>query len=177
MAQQIQLRRGTAAQWAAENPILGQGEPGYESDTGVLKIGDGTTAYNSLTAYSTGTGVFLPLAGGTMTGRLTLNAVREDVHALGDIASGGTVTIDPTNGSIQHANISAGPVTIAWHANFLDGDSVLLRFFGVVAVTWPASVQFKDGEVPTLAPDYTVISVWRESNTFWVAPVGSFATV
>lgn len=44
----IQNRRGTAAQWAAANPILAVGEPGYETDTGVLKIGDGVTAYNSL---------------------------------------------------------------------------------------------------------------------------------
>jgi hypothetical protein len=48
MAAQIQLRRGTAAQWTAANPILVAGEPGLETDTQKLKIGDGTTAWASL---------------------------------------------------------------------------------------------------------------------------------
>lgn len=44
----IQLRRGTAATWAAANPILHTGEPGFETDTGKGKTGDGTTAWNAL---------------------------------------------------------------------------------------------------------------------------------
>ena len=49
----IKLRRGTAAQWAASQPqpggeVLKLGEPGYEKDTGKLKIGDGSTPWNSL---------------------------------------------------------------------------------------------------------------------------------
>jgi hypothetical protein len=44
----IKARRGTAAAWAAANPTLAVGEPGYETDTRVLKIGDGVTAYNAL---------------------------------------------------------------------------------------------------------------------------------
>lgn len=45
---QIQLRRGTAATWTSANPTLAAGEMGYETDTGFYKIGDGTTAWNSL---------------------------------------------------------------------------------------------------------------------------------
>ncbi len=48
MADQIQLRRDTAANWSSANPTLAQGEPGLEIDTGKLKYGDGTTAWNSL---------------------------------------------------------------------------------------------------------------------------------
>lgn len=44
----IQLRRGTAAQWTASNPTLAAGEPGFETDTGKLKLGNGSTAWNSL---------------------------------------------------------------------------------------------------------------------------------
>lgn len=46
----IKTRRGTAAEWSAANPTLAAGEPGYETDTGILKYGDGVTAYNSLPA-------------------------------------------------------------------------------------------------------------------------------
>jgi len=49
----IQLRRGTAAEWAAANPILDEGELGFEIDTGINKVGDGLTAYANLPAYAT----------------------------------------------------------------------------------------------------------------------------
>ena len=49
----IQLRRDTAANWASNNPTPAAGEPCYETDTGKLKIGDGSTAYNNL-AYQGG---------------------------------------------------------------------------------------------------------------------------
>ena len=44
----IQLRRGSAAFWADENPILRSGEPGYERDTRRLKLGDGVTPWRDL---------------------------------------------------------------------------------------------------------------------------------
>lgn len=53
MAIQIQLRRGTAAQWTAANTLLAQGEMGLETDTGRFKVGDGSTIWNSL-AYASG---------------------------------------------------------------------------------------------------------------------------
>lgn len=48
MAQQIQIRRDTAANFTAENPILAEGEQSYERDTKKTKMGDGVTAYNAL---------------------------------------------------------------------------------------------------------------------------------
>jgi hypothetical protein len=44
----IKLRRDTAANWLSTNPTLAAGEQGYESDTGLSKIGDGATAWNAL---------------------------------------------------------------------------------------------------------------------------------
>ena len=48
MTTRIKLRRDTAANWTTENPILAEGEPGLETDTGRIKYGDGTTAWASL---------------------------------------------------------------------------------------------------------------------------------
>ncbi len=48
---QIQMRRGTAAQWTSANPTLALGEFGYETDTDKLKIGDGATAWTALAYY------------------------------------------------------------------------------------------------------------------------------
>ena len=45
----IQIRRGTASLWETNNPVLSNGEWGYETDTGRIKIGDSlSTAWNSL---------------------------------------------------------------------------------------------------------------------------------
>jgi lysophospholipase L1-like esterase len=41
----------TRANWTSANTVLGAGQIGYESDTERFKIGDGTTAWNSLYYY------------------------------------------------------------------------------------------------------------------------------
>jgi hypothetical protein len=48
MAVNILLRRGTAAEWTASNPILLEGEVGVETDSKKLKVGDGLTVWASL---------------------------------------------------------------------------------------------------------------------------------
>lgn len=48
MATRMQHRRGTAAEWAAANPILADGELGFERDTGIIKVGNGSTLWNQL---------------------------------------------------------------------------------------------------------------------------------
>lgn len=67
MADRIQLRRGTAAQWTSANPVLTSGEVGFVTDTGNIKIGDGTTAWNSL-AYE-----FATIDGAETLSNKTLN--------------------------------------------------------------------------------------------------------
>jgi len=54
----IKFRRDTAAAWTEANPTLAQGEPGFEYDTGLLKIGDGASDWNTLN-YSAGGGATL----------------------------------------------------------------------------------------------------------------------
>lgn len=51
----IRLRKDTAANWTANNPILADGEAGIESDTNKFKFGNGSTAWNDLT-YASGGG-------------------------------------------------------------------------------------------------------------------------
>ena len=74
---QIQVRRGTAAQWTSANPTLAAGEWGYETDTNKVKIGNGSTAWNSLgyqgagdiEGVTAGTG----LSGGGTSGTVTVS--------------------------------------------------------------------------------------------------------
>lgn len=50
----VRLARATAADWAAKNTMLDQGEPGFEFDTGKLKIGDGKTRWLDLEYFYPG---------------------------------------------------------------------------------------------------------------------------
>lgn len=50
------LRRDTAENWTSTNPILADGEQGYETDTKKMKIGNGTTAWSSLPYFTGGGG-------------------------------------------------------------------------------------------------------------------------
>jgi len=45
---EFNFRRGMSGTWAARNSILGPGEPGLETDTGKIKIGDGQTSWVNL---------------------------------------------------------------------------------------------------------------------------------
>lgn len=44
----FKLRRGPAAEWIVDNPILMAGEPGFEIDTGKIKIGTGFQVWTAL---------------------------------------------------------------------------------------------------------------------------------
>ena len=48
----ITLRQGAAAEWTLTNPVLALAEPGYESDTGQVKYGDGVTPWVGLPYYA-----------------------------------------------------------------------------------------------------------------------------
>lgn len=84
----FKLRRGTASLWTERNPILADGEPGYETDTGKLKMGDGETAWSSL-AYLIAT----PAAHATSHesgGSDPVTANLADVTGTLAVANGGT---------------------------------------------------------------------------------------
>lgn len=44
----FKLRRDPSWEWAGKDPILAEGEPGLETDTGKFKIGDGLKSWADL---------------------------------------------------------------------------------------------------------------------------------
>jgi hypothetical protein len=71
----IQIRRGTAAAWASEDPTLESGELGLETDTGKTKVGNGATAWNSL-SYNYVTYAQVDVAGATNGQTLVHNGTK-----------------------------------------------------------------------------------------------------
>lgn len=48
MKSKFYFKRGKAASWTEQNILLGPGEPGFELDTGKLKVGNGVDKWNDL---------------------------------------------------------------------------------------------------------------------------------
>lgn len=63
----IRFRRDTEARWNLANPVLATGEPGFEIDTGRIKLGDGQTHWQDLE-------YFIP--------KLTFDATIDELNSL-----------------------------------------------------------------------------------------------
>lgn len=120
----IQHRRGTAAQWADANPVLAAAEFGYERDTGVLKIGDGTTAYADLDPVG-GDGPAGPVAWADLTGVPSTFPPATHGHAQGDV-TGLTAALTGLDGRLDTLEAApALPVTFVVDAEV---EGLTLRF-------------------------------------------------
>jgi len=92
MAVQFQIRRDTSVNWGLTNPTLAQGEMGYETNTYKMKIGNGTSDWNTL--------VYFPTAALTLDA-ITDPAVNAAVTTLKIDAYSGTVITLTTTGNSQ----------------------------------------------------------------------------
>ena len=86
MADLIQIRRDTAANWTSANPTLAQGELGLETDTSKIKAGDGSTAWTSL-GYLIDTGGYAAYSDATANFTGTLQNGGSNVVVDTDIGS------------------------------------------------------------------------------------------
>lgn len=77
MASRIQLRRNTAANWIADNPVLFSGEPGMETDTNRLKVGDGIKTWTQLPYAAVDAASFVS------TQQLVLSPIQPPTPAVG----------------------------------------------------------------------------------------------
>ena len=94
MAVKIQMRRDTAAAWTAANPVLAAGEMGLETDTTYYKIGNGSTAWNSL-AY------------GAYNGTISNSSITSAMIVDGTIVAGDIASDAITTAKILDANVTA----------------------------------------------------------------------
>jgi len=155
---QFQLRRDTSANWTSANPVLAQGEFGFETNTGAIKLGDGSTAWNSLAYYSTKvrTGSGNPAGGLGVVGDLYIDSTDGELYLKTAVSTwtlqgnltGPTGATGPTGPSLPNGD--KGDVTV-----FSGGASILftgsLKSAGAVgdgtANDRPAFVSL-DGSLP-----------------------------
>lgn len=73
MGQRIKLRSDTAANWTSTNPILADGELGYDKTNKWFKTGDGVTAWVSLQYLKEPSFLASIIPSATITGSFTHN--------------------------------------------------------------------------------------------------------
>lgn len=88
----IQLRRDTATNWGTTNPVLAQGEIGFDTTNNKFKIGDGANTWSSL-LYQTDASL---LSGAASITSLT---------TTGDVTVGGNLTVNGTTTALNSSTI------------------------------------------------------------------------
>lgn len=114
MANTIQHKRGPAANWTSTDPTLAAGEVGFETDTGKIKVGDGTSAWSAL-------GYFEPAAPPPRDFSLYSNNFATSVN--GSAAATGEGSYTDSNG-IWTPTLSSFTSDVAWNSSgYMDLDS------------------------------------------------------
>lgn len=204
MADLIQIRRDTAANWTSANPTLAQGELGVETDTDKIKVGDGSTAWASL-GYLIDTGDYLVSSdiGSTVQGYDATIVVDADIGvsvqaydadtAKTDVAQ--TYTAQQTFGELKETVFTlatSGTVALdpangsiqtcaSSGPTFTDsleaGQTLVLHVTGGDSspVTFPTVTWVTSGgNVAPTATASDVFVFWKISTTLYGAYVGNF---
>ncbi len=126
-------RRDTASNWTSNNTVLLAGEWGIESDTKKFKIGDGSTAWQSLDY------VPIPDTNRLLTGNLTvgtnLNVSGNAVVTGNFTVNGTTTTIDTTTLTVEDKNIEIGKVSTPSDTT-ADGGGITLKGSTDKTINW-----------------------------------------
>ena len=147
MAYRIVLRRDTSTNWTTNNPVLLLGEPGYETDLGGLKIGNGSTAWSDLLYIKNNLSI------DTQTTNYTL--ALSDSNSLVEIASS-------SNFSFTIPAYSSVP--------FVPGTEILLVRGGTgsVGITGSAGVTLNSmGNAFNLQSQYASAKAINKSQNVW----------
>ena len=89
----IKFRRGTTAEWTFTTSKLTSGEPGFDTTAGILKIGNGSSAWADLPAFKSGDGPIGP------TGPTGADGVDGVMGPMGPTGADGADGVDGLNGA------------------------------------------------------------------------------
>lgn len=145
MSVTIKLRRNTAAGWTSGNITLASGEPGYEKDTGLFKIGNGATPWNSL-PYSSG---FWGEISGDITNQSDLQTALGTKASATDFSNHSSNTNNPH--SVTKTQLGLGNVD-----NTSDNDKPISS--ATQSALNNKLAKGDDGTVPTLGQQYQVLA-------------------
>jgi len=167
MAYIIQIRRDTSTNWINANPILADGEFGYEIDTKKYKLGDGTTAWIDLPYGFTDA----QSVGGYTANKLAkINNDKTIYFTLQEYTGNGSININWTQGNYAKLTLTAN--TTLSFTNPTGACTLNLHIFqdsvGGHTLTLPSGIVWVDNDVPSLSTaanaKATIILQWDGSE-------------
>ena len=164
-------RYDTAAQWTNENPILLAGEIGIESDTGYIKVGNGSTQWTGL-AYVSGLGAEIPvsrLADGDARQLLQTDAAGTGVEWTSDVDVPGT--LDVTGAATFDTNVTIeGDLTVNGTTTTIDTETLLVKDKNIemAVVTTPTDVTADGGGITLRGATDKTIN-WINATDAWTS--------
>lgn len=171
MAVNIQLRRGTAAEWTSANPILASGEVGFETDTNQFRIGDGISVWSNLSYFETlddiETYVNNAIAGVIDSAPDTLNTLNELAAAINDDANAFT-TLSNQISSGDSATLSSAQS----YADQSEADAISAASLDATSKANTAESNantYTDGEISTLDASLKAYADQSESDAISAA--------
>ena len=151
----IKLRGDTAANWTSNNPVLALREPGVETDTAKIKIGDGVTAWASL-PYAAGGTVNLSAPG-------PIGATTPSTGAFTTVTASSFDTSAPATGETGEIGLAEDPAN-GTNTITLKAPSALAAD---VVLTLPA------GAVPASATTACTAGQWWFASGYWYVCVAT----
>jgi hypothetical protein len=134
----LKLRQGTAANWTSVNPTLLAGELGRESDTGKIKIGNGSSTWTALAYQAWATLPVAVSAGGTgqttyTNGQLLIGNTTGNTLTKATLTAGSGVAITNGTGSITVAASNIANAQISASAAIVDTKLATIATAGKVS--------------------------------------------
>jgi hypothetical protein len=160
----LKHKRQTASAIAATNPVLAAGEFGIETDTGRMKIGNGSTAWNSL-------GYFVPSASDISAGTLPDARLSSNVPLLANL----TAWTNQTSTAIE----TVPRTSLAFSGPGLVSGTVVFVFFTPLVTTTVSQISMN--VISTAASGLTLarmgLFTFDESTATLVARTASDTTL
>jgi len=139
----LQMRRGTTTQWTSTNTVLSQAEWGYATDTGLLKIGNGLTGWNSLPYYNT----VGPTGPTGPTGRTGTTGPTGSTGATGPTGPAAAALNTLTLSTLTVSSLTmTGPLQVE---QIQESFSTITRAIGVVTHDWNSGGVFYHSTIST----------------------------
>jgi hypothetical protein len=129
----IKFRQGTSSSWSTSNPILGSGEPGFDTTNNILKIGNGTSTWSTLSNHAH-TSVDITDFNSAVSGLLPTisssgdNRVLTSTGSINGINAESNLTFDGTNLTINNGDCIIGALkSYKFNGNAWGYDRIIFR--------------------------------------------------
>lgn len=98
----VVVRKGSSTDWSTANPVLASGEPGYDLTNKILKIGDGSTSWNSLANHNHAS-----------TNITDFNSAVSGLLPVKNISAGSGIIVSSSNGTftVSTSGVNGGGLT------------------------------------------------------------------